>query len=79
MIERFQGCIHDPKIIIKSFSVPVLNKTSHYALCKECNEIPVFNEFVKDTIIINSKNKKFLQYLTVEVKVYFWRCNLDIK
>ncbi len=78
MIERFSGCIHDPKIIIKSFS-SALNKLVYYTLCKECNKIPVFNEFVKDTIIINSKNRKFLQYVTIDVRVYFWQCNLNIK
>ena len=57
--KKVDACIHEPKIVIKSFSIP--NDLHHIALCRFCSDLDVYNKFLVGTFELNAHNIKFLK------------------
>jgi len=56
--EHISSCIHEPKIVIKTFEVASTEKK--YSLCKDCSLLEPFNEFlVKEEPV---KEENFLSH-----------------
>lgn len=63
--KKVSACNHEPKIVIKSFSIP--NGLSHIALCKSCSNLDIFNKFLVGTFELNTHNIQFLQLTEIYV------------
>ncbi len=76
--KKVDACKHDPKIVIKTFSLPdeIQDGKDHVALCKSCSDLGIFNKFVVETFELNAHNIKFLKLTnTYTIKEYTYSEN----